>query len=124
MKKHSTNKMTNVRKVNFGTIVGTSDGTSLEDLEVSKVTKHDTYQNKNFVTSKQVSFDDVERAIPYSLLFPYVNMLIISCQNIVAFIYKEHLISLLICPMYVFLTLQKMTSTMRRHQWHVPYWRL
>lgn len=73
--------------------------------------KHDISPNKNFITSKQISFKDVGGLASCSPLSPYVYLSRIASRTNAALIHKENSIPLLICPVHVFLTPQKTKSS-------------
>lgn len=54
LRAHNTFKKTNMREENLGIIAGTSNWSSLEDVEDSTATKYYTSSNKNNIIFKQV----------------------------------------------------------------------
>lgn len=71
--------------------------------------------NENSGISNKVPFNDGEGMIARSLLFIDVYLSRIAYQTKSALIYEEYLVTLLLCPVVVFLAPQKLASPMSRY---------
>lgn len=97
LRMHSTSKKTIVSEENLVTIVGTSNWTSFEDVEVIMDAMTDAALKKNSATPKHVPFGDVGVVVSCFPVFPDVYTSRIASEPKVALILKDHQIPLLIC---------------------------